>query len=341
MAIRTNYELIDILSGENDFSISATDLSNTTKIISSTDNTLQYFKHKYGTRIYSTLRGVSPATKSEAYNDFSLDFRAWVSNRQHNIDKLYQSMFDYEYSPIENVDRYENETINTDTLTDYGKTETRTGTDTTTYGKTDTTTYGKTDTTTYGKTDTTTYGKTDTTTYGKTDTRSIENIEEKTGYDTLGKSGAEITENTKAGFNSPNSYTPDSKSVTNYESYEDRNTYNTTVQTDTTDTNTEGGSDSLASTGSDTNRLGGTDSLASTGSDTNRSGGSDSLAKSESVSHGGEDSISNDTLRTLRVHGNIGVTSNVDLLEQEERYRLQSLVELLLDNFINDYTFYC
>ena len=317
MAIRTNYELIDILSGENDFSISATDLNNITKVITSTDNTLQYFKHKYGTRIYSTLRGVSPATKSEAYNDFSLDFRAWVSNRQHNIDKLYQSMFDYEYSPIENVDRYENETINTDTLTDYGKTETRTGTDTTTYGKTDTTTYGK--------TDTTTYGKTDTTTYGKTDTRAIENIEEKTGYDTLGKSGAEITTNTKAGFNSPNSYTPDSKSVTNYESYEDRNTYNTTVQTDTTDTNTEGGSNSLASTGSDTNR----------------SGGSDSLAKSESISHGGEDSTSNDTLRTLRVHGNIGVTSNVDLLEQEERYRLQSLAELLLDNFINDYTFYC
>ena len=64
----------------------------------------------------------------------------------------------------------------------YGKTDTASGTDTTTYGKTDTA--SGTDTTTYGKTDTasgtdtTSYGKTDTasgtdtTSYGKTDTAS-------------------------------------------------------------------------------------------------------------------------------------------------------------------------
>lgn len=309
MAVRTNYELLDILTSDNDFSITATDINNTTKVITSSDNTLQYFKHKYGTRQYSTLRGTRPATKEEAYNDFSVDFRGWVNNRQHNINKLYQSMFDYDYSPIENVDRYENETINNDKVSEYGKTETLTGTDTTNYGKTDTTTYGK----------------TDTTTYGKIDTRVIDDSVGKTGTETLAKGGSEITTTTKAGFNSPNSYTPDTKTTKGYDSFTDMTTYNTSVDTDTTDTNTLSGSDATAQTGTD--RI--------------TSSGSDSFSKSETTRHSGEDSFSDDTVRTLRVHGNIGVTSNVDLLEQEERYRLQSLAELLLDNFINDYTFYC
>ena len=277
MAIRTNYELIDILTDDKDFSISATDLNNVTRVITSTDNTLQYFKHKYGTRQYSVLRGVSPATKEEAYNDFSLDFRAWVSNRQHNIDKLYQSMFDYSYSPIENVDRYENETINKDISTEYGKTETLTGTDTTTYGK--------------------------------TDNRTINGTLAKTGQEEIVKGGSEIHEIEKAGFNSPNTYTNDTKDTQTFNSRADETSYSSTDTNSTTDRNVTSGSDSLSK--SETNRL------------------------------GGEDTTSDDTIRTLRVHGNIGVTSNVDLLEQEERYRLQSLAELLLDNFINDYTFYC
>lgn len=276
MAIRTDYELIDILPGSGDFSISATDLDNNTQVITSTDNTILYFKHKYATRKYPVIRGMEPATKNDAISDFNQDFRAWVNNRQHNIDKLYQSMFDYDYSPIENVDRYENESINTDNDTTYGKTSTESGSDSVTYGKT----------------------------LSKTGT----DTDAKTGNETLGFSGGETNETQKAGFNTPNAYTPDTKNIQSFQSRQNTTTYNTS---DTTTHNT-----------------------------TDTEGGTDRTTYGKTITDSGTDANDVSTERELRVHGNIGVTSNVDLLRQEEDYRLQSLTELLLDNFINDYTYY-
>lgn len=276
MAVRANFELFDIIDANSDFSINATDLSNNTQTITSSANTVQYMIHKYGTRYYPVLRGGVAPTISDAKSDFNNDFRLWVLNRQHNIDKLYQSMFDYDYSPIENVDRYESETINKDIDTTYGKAVTEGGSDSITYGKTLTKTGNDTDT--------------------------------KTGTETLGISGGETNEVQKAGFNSPNSYTPDSKNIQAYQSREDRTTFNTTEGHAHNTTDTEGGTDR--------NTYG------------------------KTVTDSGSDSVNDDTVRSLRVHGNVGVTSNVQLLTQEEEYRLQSLAELLLDNFINDYTYY-
>ena len=280
MAKRTTYELIDFLTTGNDLSISATDINNQTKQIISSDNTIRYYKRKYGTRQYALLSGLDSPTLTDAYNEFCLDFRMWVNNRQHNIDKLYQSMFDYDYSPIENVDRYETETINIDNVTAYGKTNTISESDTTTHNTTDTTTFGKV------------------------------NSNAKGGTERREENGGIINEQKKAGFNSPFDYTPD---VKNQETYDD--VTNVTIY-NTTDTDTESGTESLAKTGTE------------------------GFSKSETDTLSGTDRQDHDTNRELRVHGNIGVTSNVDLLEQEERYRLQSLAELLLDNFINDYTFY-
>lgn len=280
MAKRTTYELVDFLTTGNDLSISATDLNNQTKQIISSDNTVRYYKRKYGTRQYALLSGLDSPSLTDAYNEFCLDFRMWVTNRQHNIDKLYQSMFDYDYSPIENVDRYETETINIDNVTAYGKTNTISETDTTTHNTTDTTTFGKV------------------------------NSNEKGGTERREENGGIINEQQKAAFNSPYDYTPDVKNQETYDDLTNLTTYNTM----------------------DTDRESGTESLAKTGTE--------GYSKSETDTLSGSDRQDHDTSRELRVHGNIGVTSNVDLLEQEERYRLQSLAELLLDNFINDYTFY-
>lgn len=276
MAIRTNYELIDIINDNDDFSISATDINNNTQVITSSDNTRLYFRHKYATRIYSTLRGTEPATKTEAGTDFNQDFRAWINNRQHNIDKLYQSMFDYNYSPIENVDRYENETINTDNDTTYGKTITE--------------------------------GGSDSVTYGKSNAQNGTDELQRTGADTTTYEGSETNETQKAGFNSPNSYTPDVKNTMGYNQRHDVNQHNTV----------------------DTKSIHITDTQS----------GTDRTTYGKTITDSGSDANDVSTERELRVHGNIGVTSNVDLLRQEEDYRLQSLCELLLDNFINDYTFY-
>lgn len=255
MAIRTNFELIDFLTSENDFSISAKDLNDITKVIVTSDTTIQYFKHRYGTRQYSVLRGVK-AEPSDAYNDFSLDFRTWVMNRQHNIDKMYQALFDYDYSPIENVDRYETETTE--------------------------------------KTIDTTYGRKDTES-GRTTTSEQENI---TDSDTNTRSGEIVNETARAGFNSPNAYTNDSLNTETFNTLRDSRT----------------GSKQSTDTGyTDHGKV---------------------------VTLSGTDNVDDDTTRTLRVHGNIGVTQNTELLTSEIELRKISLAEMLLDNFIKDYTFY-
>lgn len=255
MAIRTNYELIDFITNNSDFSINAKNLSGATETVITSANAVQYMLHKYGTRQYSVLRGTQ-ATESEAFNDFSLDFRLWVMNRQHNIDRMYQALFDYDYSPIENYDRTENETINKDIDTTYGKKDTESGRTT------------------------------------------LSNQENITDSDVTTKSGNTTNETERAGFNEPNTYNNDSKNTETFNNVKD--------------------------------------SRAQT-KQTTDSGYTD---HGKVLTASGTDVVSDDTLRTLRVHGNIGVLQNVDMIEAELRLRIQSLAEMLLDNFINDYTFY-
>lgn len=276
MAVTKTFELIDFLTADNNYSITATDLQNTTQVVTSTIDSLQYFLHKYPTRRYTVIRGSGTPTTTEARSDFSEDFTLWVKNRQHNIDKLYQAMFDYDYSPIENVDRYETETTNKDIATTYGRKDTESGT---------------------------------------TGVSRSESVDESTtndtalsGTDATTKSGNIVTENDRAGFNTPNSYSKAEKTTETYNNLRDSTSYG----------KEENGSGSLE--------------RDTSGTETTTHGKVNTLS--------GTDSTEDDTVRTLRVHGNIGVTSNVDLLTQEFDYRLRSLAETLLDEFINDYTYY-
>lgn len=277
MAIRSNFEIFDVIDPDKDFSITAVDLDNNTQTVISSENAIQYLKHKYGTRLYPVLRGMVAPTVSDAKDDFQSDFRLWVLNRQHNINKQYQALFDYDYSPIENVDRYETETTVTDNDTTYGKTETESGTDSVSYGKTHTKTGSDTDA--------------------------------KTGYDTTQYNGVLETETERAGFNTPNTYTPDSMVHERYNNREDRNNYNST------------------------------DTLTHNTTDTD--GGTDRTTYGKTITDGGTDQNDINTERTLRVHGNIGVTRSDELVNFEIETRKLCLAEMLLDNFINDYTFYC
>lgn len=292
MAIRTNFMLIDFINGDGDLSISATDLTNISKQIITTDNAVLYMKHKYGTRFYPVLRGSATADENDAYSDFCLDFRSWVNNRQHNIDKMYQALFDYDYSPIENVDRYETETIDRDIDTTYGKRNTLSGSDS------------------LSMTGTVTNTGTDTTTETGTDTLA------NSGTDSTTKSGNIANEHEIAGMNSPNSYTNESKNTETYNNVKDKTDFGKT------ETNTKN------LTNQETKNL--TETYNRTDATT--------YGKIDTAS--GSDATNDDTLRSLRVHGNIGVTTNNQLIEQELEMRMMSLAEMLIDNFINDYTFY-
>ena len=331
MAVRTNFELIDIVTDTADYSIHATDINGDLQEIISRQDSYKYMTHKYGTRQYSLLRGSTPATQLDAISEFLYDFRMWVNNRQHNIDKLYQSMFDYNYSPIENVDRYESETIDETNETNYGHTTTESGTDRVSYGKTDT--ESGTDRVSYGKTDT----ESGTTAISKTDAYTDDDTNRvvESGNDVLTKTGDDTTETKKAGFNSPATYTKDTETTVTHDTT-DSTAYGKQTQTTGTFEHDETATDTT--THGKVLTQGGTDST--TYGKTNTQGGTDSTTYGKTDTESGTDTTDHDSERILHVHGNIGVTSNVQLLTQEQEYRMQSLAEMLLDNFINDYTFY-
>lgn len=293
MAIRTNFEVFDIIGENSDFSIHATDLNNISQTVISSENAKQYITRKYGTRYYGVLTGNYPANTSLATTNFNEDFTLWVANRQHNINKMYQALFDFDYSPIENVDRYETENISRDIDTTYGKRNTLSGSDSLSM--------------------TGTITNTGTDTVAETGTDTIVD----SGNQSVTKSGNIVNETDRAGFNSPNTYTNDSKNTETYNNVKDKTDFGKT-ETDTKNLTT-----------TDTKNL----------TETHNRTDATTYGKVDSTS--GTDATNDDTLRTLRVHGNIGVTTNNQLINQELEMRIHSLAEMLLDNFMNDYTFYC
>lgn len=332
MAVRTIYEVYDILHGSSsNYGIMATDTDGNQQTVINSNDSKRYILRKYSERRYQVLGGQA-LTATEAETDFNEDFTLWIKNRQHNIDRMYQALFDYDYSPIENVDRYEQENTRTDDDITYGKTSTDSGTDSTTYGKT--LTDSGTDTTTYGKV--TTDSGTDTTTYGKVEANTGTDTDTLSGTDTFTKDGDHTTTTGRAGFNAPNTFTNSEKVVENYDDYSEQTQYGKTDTFQHGKRVTNSGSDSLQHGLTETNS--GSDSLSHGKVET--SSGTDRTQYGKTNTEGGEDNRDIVVGRTLHVHGNIGVTTNNQLIEAELEMRMKSLAEMLLDNFINDYTYF-
>lgn len=154
-----------------------------------------------------------------------------------------------------------------------------------------------------------TTGDTRTNTYGKTIRESGSDAlartgtitDARTGTDATAGSGKDTTTISKSGFNNPNSYTPDEK---------------TEVAKGSTDTTTYNSTDTTTHNDTDTTTYGHT------------------------TTDGGSDSETGSGTRTLRVHGNIGVTRSDELLRYELDTRKISLAEFILDDFIDRYTYY-
>ena len=68
--------------------------------------------------------------------------------------------------------------------------------------------------------------------------------------------------------------------------------------------------------------------------------GTETLAHNVTVANSGKDQRDIDTQRSYERHGNVGITSSQELINQELALYIKSLAEIILDNFINDYTFY-
>ena len=335
------------------YQITATDLEGATQTVISNENARMYLKRRYAGRTFLTY------DDEDAKATLAAAFSLFKANRQHNIDKLYQAVFDYDYSPIENVDRYETEETTRDDDLKHGHVVTDGGTDTLSHGEvitdggTDRIVHGH--TVTDGGTETYQHGHTvtdsgsDRLSHGETHTLSGTDVNGGTTGSKTTTRPTETVTNTKAGFNSPNSYTPESKSVKDYsgnETVTDTQKYSTQYgKTDTasgTDQTTYG--KVVTNGGTDTTGFGKT--VTEGGTDQTQHGktethsGSDQTTYGKTETHSGKDERDETIERELRVHGNIGVTSNVDLITQEIDLRLKSIAEMLLDDFVNQYTYY-
>lgn len=305
MAVKTIYEMFDIVYNDNflDLTITGTDINGDDQTIITDTDAKSYIRQKYATRLFPVILGDS-ASLSDAKRTWQEIYTLYLTNHLHGINKQMQALFDYNYSPIENVDRYETETT--------AGTESGTNSNTKTNNLSNSTQYGRTETN----------SGTDTTTFGHVVTESGTDTIRRTGNDTLEKDGSIINTTEKAGYNAPNSYTADTKTTESYNNYSEDNVHATSDATTFGHTDTNSGSDSLAHGHVVTNS--GTDTESQTGT----------------VTDAGETSGTSSTERTLHTHGNIGVTTNNQLIEAEIEMRKLSLAEMIIDDIINDYTYY-
>lgn len=296
MAVKTSYQIFDIMQavGSVNFSIKAHDIDSASVTIIDSANAENYIKRKYPTRFYPVVKGAS-ITPSESKLDLAEAFTLWKINRAHNIDRMYQALFDIDYSPIENYDRTESESTSKDSDTTYGKTTTNSGTDT------------------RSNTGTDALAKTGTDTDRMTGTVGTDT----TGTDTTTHTGTDTNETKKSGYNEPSQYVKD------------------TLNTETLDTE-----DELTHDVSETTTHNTTDTITHNTTDTR------TLNTTETTRHGltqtdsGTDSLDEMITRSLRVHGNIGVTTNQQMIGSELKLRIMSLAEMLLDSFMDEYTVY-
>lgn len=306
MAVKTIYEMFDIINNDTflDLTITGSDINGDEQTIITDSDAKSYIRQKYATRLFPVILGDS-ASIMDAKRTWQEVYTLYLTNHLHGINKQMQALFDYNYSPIENVDRYETETNS--------GTESGTNSTTKTNNLTNSTQYGRTETN----------SGTDTTTFGHVVTESGTDTIKRTGNDTLEKDGSIINTTEKAGYNAPNSYTADTKTTESYNNYSEDNVHATSDATTFGHTDTNSGSDSLQHGHVVTN--GGTDTETQTGT----------------VTDAGQSSGTSRNERTLHTHGNIGVTTNNQLIEAEIEMRKLSLAEMIIDDIINDYTYYC
>lgn len=240
--------------------------------------------------------------------------RKWYRTMQKWIEAL-----SIEYAPLENYDRSEYWEDVTDK-------------DTSANGRVDsgnTRTHADTDTTTNNNTDTRTNNNTDTRTNNNTDKRTFDNKDETTIDSTVSDTIDEddVRENQVSAFDS-SAYQPSSKETLSHDGDNKReeDTTNTTEHTgDITDLHT--GTIADAHTGTITDAHTGTITDAHTGTITDEYGEGHSDIGTEDVSFTHEG----------RIHGNIGVTTSQQMLQQELDIAEWNIYEHITDLFLTEF----
>ena len=233
----------------------------------------------------------------------------WSAKEVITWNRLYAASA-LEYNPIENYDRQED---STDTVE---ATRKHTGTDTTTNSGTDTTTNSGKDTTQHSGTDTSSGTLDDTTQHSGND------VNASSGSDTTTNTGSDVTTNETAAFNSNSLVTHDKSTLAHG--------HGQTVQHGLTNTITHGEKIVVDQDTSFSVTHGRKEELTH--------GHVEALQHGhvEALQHGEQIADDSETTRTSRIHGNIGVTTSQQMLEQElEVAPKLNIMNIIIESFKN------
>ena len=238
-----------------------------------------------------------------------LAIATWSKKEVPTWNRIYTASL-MEYNPIENYDRIEESTDSTEA------TRKHTGTDTTTNTGTDTTTNTGTDTTTNSGTDTVTNSGKDTTQLSGQDSSAA------TGSHTTTNSGTDTTTNKIAAFNSTTLVDHDTSAILHGHAVTESTTDDITV--------THGQKEELTHGHVEATQHGHVEAL--------QHGLTQALqhGHTQALQHGEQIADESETTRESRIHGNIGVTTSQQMLEQELLVAPKlNIINYMIDSFKN------
>ena len=235
------------------------------------------------------------------------------SNKQIDIWKKLYATTQYEYNPIENYNRYETGTDSGTGRTTHSGTDTTTGS--TTHGGTDTTTGS----TTHGGTD----RRTEAITHGGSETENTTTSIEQGGQDTV--TGTDTKGHWIAGFNSSASGNDDGlvKQTRDQDDGSTETEYGKTEDGTGTKTTTFGKTENVT----ETNQHG--ETITTQGGITH----GETIATQSGITHGEQIATTNDGEHELHAHGNIGVTTTQEMIEQERQIDRFNLYDIIIEDF--------
>lgn len=255
-----------------------------------------------------------------AFMKFAIEH--WSAKELPTWERIYSASL-LEYNPIENYDRNETETETVEGERQHSGTDTTTnsGTDTTTNSGTDTTTNSGTDTVTNSGTDTTAHSGTDTVTNSGKDTTQDSGSDSSsgTGSKTSTNSGTDTTTNQIAAYDSNTLATHDTSALAHGHQISDSTTDSTTVTHGKKSELTHGHVEATQHGESIGTTYGHVEATQHGHTEATQHGLQTATQHGLQTATLHGEKIEDDTTRTKtsRIHGNIGVTTSQQMLQQE------------------------
>ena len=353
-------ELIENVSNKENYNISLYNRENSIVTISDSDSTIDYIDFYYDDRIFASRKN----DIKFASETFEKEFHNYIERHKKDFFFSFQSLYDYEYNPIENYNRVEkmerkdggtDNTATTKEVTDdisHNSTDNINSTLSTEMKATNTTSVDRLLTKNEENAHAINERATEQTAYNTTETRTDNLHSTTTSTFENASSGTDKTQEKTSGYNSHNTLYPEKENETSYgKRVEESNTANS--DNTGTQTNAKSGNDTVTSekTGNNKDTITGTDSekYGETKQENNDSTNTnEETATSQTTTQGTKnenESINITYGKTENVdsliHGNIGVTTTQQMINSELELRLRkNIIETIIDRFINSTTFY-